>query len=421
MLSFLLAAGLTLTPVELPEPVLDVRVVDIDADGHEDVVAVSERHLYLFPTRRGPGTKHPAPPLVVVGRGLLGVVEEGRFRRIEDPFGAFQAADVGPASLLAALGKTKPVLLDAPGDLDGDGRDDPVLCGPEGFVTPAGLVPVVPEAQLDLYRNEAFAVEYRIPVPVAGNWTGKGRELAFFHEGAVVAFRGTREVERVPLPLTETGAEAAAMRRNEVLLQDVDGDGRLDLAVVIATGKTELFAKFEATVRLFRGGQVYDQDKRLFHRPVSFVKVAGLLLKTELVDLDRDGDLDLALSTVDTSVLSTAAGVATGTAPGTYHLFRFDGKADERTPAWPLSDPVPLSALTDKPQPPVRFLPDYDGDGRPEALAVDGAVRILVANADGGFDAGPSREVEGAGRPSVGRTFAAVPHKGGLLIVEAAR
>jgi hypothetical protein len=419
MLQLLLIAGVVLRPVPLDEPILDVRVVDVDADGQEDIVAVSGKGLLLLRSGKLPVVRRPAPPLTVVGRGLLGVVREGRYRAVRDPFGAFEVGEAGGRSLLAALGRAEPALLDAPGDLDGDGRDDPVLCGPQGFHTPAGLVPVVPEAQLKILHNEAFSVVYRIPVPVAGNWSGEtAGELVFHHDDALVAFRGTRRIDHIPIPLPTRGKEAAVIRRNHVFVRDVDGDGRLDLLVVVARGRTRFMSKFEAAARLFPGGRIYDHAKQGFFRPGSFIKVSGMLMQPSLVDLDADGDLDLVLSTIDISLLA----MATGTAPGTYHLFRYDGKAGyQRRPAWTFRGPVPLSAFTENPEPPVRFLPDLDRDGRPEALDVGRTVRLWEANEKGGFEPGVQIELDGAGRPALGRRLAVLPHRNGLVVVEAAR
>lgn len=418
MLPLLLIAGIVFRPVPIDEPILDVRVVDVDADGHEDLVVVTEKSLLLLRSAKLPIVRHPAPPLTVVGTGLLGVVQEGRYRAVRDPFGAFELGEPGGDSLLAALGRSKPALLDAPGDLDGDGRDDPVFCGPLGFHTPAGLVPLVPEAQLKILHNEAFSVEYRIPVPVAGNWSGGvGPELVFHDDHALIAFRGTRQTDRIPLPLPTRGKEAAAIRRNHVFIRDIDGDRRLDLLVVVARGKTQFMSRFEATARLFLGGHVYDHEKKGFFRPSSFIKVSGMLIQPSLVDLDADGDLDLVLSTIDISILS----MATGTAPGTYHLFRYEKDGYQRKPAWTYRGPVPLSTFTENPEPPVRFLPDLDRDGKPEALAVGRVVRIWEASDKGTFEPGPQLELAEAGRPALGRRLAALPHKNGLVVVEAGR
>ena len=417
MLHLLLIAGVIFRPLPIDEPVRDVRVVDIDADGREDIVAVTEKSLLLLRSAKPPVVRRPAPPLTVVGRGLLGIVQEGRYRAVRDPFGAFEVGEPAGASLLAALGRAKPALLDAPGDLDGDGKDDPVLCGPRGFHTPAGLVPLVPEAQLKILHNEAFSVEYRIPVPVAGNWSGRKNELVFHYDNALIAFRGTRQTDRIPIPLPTRGEEAAAIRRNQVFVRDVDGDGRLDLLVVVARGKTQFMSKFEAAARLFLGGRVYDHEKKGFYRPSSFIKVSGMLIQPSLVDLDADGDLDLVLSTIDISILS----MATGTAPGTYHLFRYEKDGYQRKPAWTYRGPVPLKTFNENPEPPVRFLPDLDRDGKPEALAVGRAVRIWEANDEGGFEPGMRIELADAGRPALGRRLAALPHKNGLVVVEAGR
>ena len=420
MLPLLLLAGLVLEPVPHDEPVLAARVADIDADGHEDVVAVTAKDLLLYKRGKGPAIKRPAAPLTIVGRGLLAVVRDGKVHRITDPFGEAVESAAGPASLLAILGKTKPALLQSPGDLDGDGRDDPLLCAPDGFHTPKGIVPVIPAARLEIKRNDAFAVEYGIPAAVVGSWTGKGRQLAFFHEGSVLAFDGKKEIERIALPLS-SGKEAAAIRRNEVFIEDIDGDGRLDLLLVVARGKTELFAKFEAVARLFSGGRVYNHEKKGFYRPVSFVKVAGLLLRSDLVDVDGDGDLDLVMTTVTTSLASTVRTAATGKAPGTYYVFRHDDKGFARKPAWTYDSPIPLSAFTDKPEAPVRFLPDYDEDGRPAGVVIGGDGVRLIHSRRGTFADGVRVAVKGAQPPAIGRQRAAVAHAGGVVIVEAKR
>jgi hypothetical protein len=417
MIPILLLAGLSFTVVDTKEPVLDVRVVDLDADGKEDIVAVTAHHLLLYSGGKGPPIRREAPPLTVVGRGLCGVVRKGRFHGVTDPFGRFELGPPGAGSLLAALGRSPPALLDSPGDLDGDGMADAVLATETGFATPLGPLAMNHEATLEIDRNETFAVEYKIPRPVIGNWSGRGRELVFFHKDAVVSYRGSERTGRIGLPLSAKGKEAAAIRRNHVFLRDVDADGRLDLLVVMARGSTGLFGAFEANARLFKGGRIYDPERKGFYRPASFLKIAGALLAPDLLDLDSDGDLDLVLSAVNTSIIAAAS----GTAPGSYLLFRYEKGGFLRRPAWSLNAPVPLSSFQAVPDPPVTFLPDLDSNGRPEAIERGAKLRLLEADAGGVFRALGEASFDATRRPARGRRMAVVPGRDGIVIVTASR
>jgi len=414
----LLAASLTgleLRPVELEEEIRDARVVDVDADGEEDVVAVSKKHLFLLRGGRGPPVRRPAPPLTVLGRGLVGVVRDGVYRPVEDPFGEWKVGEPGPRPLLAGLGKSEPALLLSPGDVDGDGRDDPLVAARDGLHTPTGVLPLVPRADLSIKRNELFAVEYRIPVPVVGNWSGAGRELVFYREDEIRSYRGLEQTDRIPFALPTHGRTPDSVRRNHVLFRDVDRDGRLDLLVLFARGRTGLSVRFEATVRFFRGGRIYHHEKGGFFRPASYLKVDGALLWTDLLDLDGDGDLDLVLGTIETGL----AAAALGQAPTHYFGFRFDTRRFHRVPAWRHKGTMDLAAFTEKPEPPVRFLPDLDGDGRPEALVLQrGRVALLEATSKGRFVKRTAVEANKTGVPSVGRTRAAVAHASGVLVAE---
>ncbi|MHC4338772.1 MAG: hypothetical protein ACYSX0_00980 [Planctomycetota bacterium] len=417
MIPILMLAGLSFTVVHTEEPVLDVRVVDLDADGGEDVVAVTAHHLLLYRAGKGPPVRREVPPLTVVGRGLCGVVYKGRYHEVTDPFGRFELGPPGAGSLLAALGRSPPALLDSPGDLDGDGKADAVLATEIGFATPLGPLLLNHEAVLEIDRNETFAVEYKIPLPVIGNWSGGGRELVFFHKDAVVSYLGLERTARIGLPLSTKGKEAAAIRRNHVFLRDVDRDGRLDLLVVMARGSTGLFGAFEANARLFKGGRIYDPERKGFYRPASFIKIAGALLAPDLLDLDGDGDLDLVLSAVNTSIIAAAS----GTAPGSYLLFRFEKDGFLRRPAWSLNAPVPLSAFQAVPDPPVTFLPDLNGNGRPEAIERGAQIRLLEADASGVFRAVGAANFDATKRPARGRRMAAVAGRDGIGIVTATK
>ena len=416
MLSLLLFVGITVVPVDLGEPVLDVRVVDLDADGVEDIIAVTKTKVMLWRSGDGDPIVRDAASLTIVGHGLLGVVRDGRYRRIRDPFGKWTEDPPGAPSLLGAHSRGEPRILQAPGDLTGDGKANAVVASHEGFHTPAGLLPIKPEARLEIDRNENFAIEYRLPVPVVGNWSGKPRELVFFHENAVVSFSGLARTDRLPLPLTLKGKGVEAIRRNHVFLRDIDNDGRLDLTVVIAKGKEGLFGEVEATASVWLGGRIYNREKKGFYKRAAVLKVDGALISPALVDVDGDNDLDLVLSTIRASLLAGAA----GSAPGTYHVFEFKDGTYLRKPTWTHRGIVPMSTFTDKPVPPTTFLRELDGKGTPRALEFGKDVALLEA--DGNTFAVTSRwKLKPLGTPACGRRLAAVRGETGLLILKGKR
>jgi hypothetical protein len=127
LLSLVLLAGLEFETVAHAEKVLDVAVADVDADGKEDVVAVTAPKILLLRGGEKALRTHAGARLVVVGHGLFGVVRDGRYRAVTDPFGKWEEGPPGAPSLLAALGTGEPAILMSPGDLDGDGHDDPIL------------------------------------------------------------------------------------------------------------------------------------------------------------------------------------------------------------------------------------------------------------------------------------------------------
>ncbi|MHC4958845.1 MAG: FG-GAP repeat domain-containing protein [Planctomycetota bacterium] len=413
MTPLLLLAGLTLLPVELGSEVLDVRVADIDADGKEEILCVTEREFFVLAPDGTTRVRRPAAPLTVVGKGLIGVVRKGRYHAVSDPFGAWTEGPPQAASLLAAHGVSKPRLLDSPGDLDGDGRADPVLTSMRGMHTPAGLVPLEPEARMEIKRNEDFAIEFQLPVPVAGNWSGRRRELVFLHKKTVLSYSGLDETDRLVLPLQTHGKGSDAIQLNHVFLRDLDADGRLDLVVVVARGAEGLFGAVEAMANIWLGGRIYDKRRNGFHKRAAFLKVDGALMSPSLVDVDGDKDLDLVLPTVTAGLLSGA----TGQAPATHNVFRFTDGSYERKPAWTYTGPVPMTSFTAKPVPPVTFLRDLDQSRKATAIETRGKVVRLLRQGGNGFVELASAGFAAKGRPSCGARIAALRGEKGVLIV----
>ena len=236
--------------------------------------------------------------------------------------------------------------------------------------TPLALM--LQQHHLEIKDNETFAVRYEIPVPVIGRWRATGRQVLFVGRDAIVAFEGGKEVERVPLPPPPEGEDPQSIARRHILVRDVDADGRLDMVVVQAKGAMRLFSVFEGVAAYFRGA-VYDFEKKRFRAP-SVRKVPGALLRPALVDVDGDRDLDLVLSTVQTSGL----GAVTGKAPGVSYLFLFEDGDFSRRPGWTYKTFVPMANLGVVPHSPVTFLPDLDGNGFGELI--DQSNGVLLAH-----------------------------------------
>ena len=402
MILALLLAGVVFREIPIADPVLDVRVADIDADGTEEIIAVTKKELLVIGGETGTKIlrRMPVSPLTIVGRGLL-----------TTPKG----------SLLGGSGHGDPVLLLSPGDLDGDGRDDPVFATAAGISTPAGLVAWVPSAKLEIKNAEAFAVEYALPVPAVGNWTGQsyaaGTELILYEGHTLRAFHGLEKRAELAIPLKDLTKKAEGIRRNKVFVRDIDNDGRLDLLLTMAKGSLRMFSDFEVTIWHFPGGRVYDKKRKGFYRPASAFKLAGTLLGVRLLDVDGDGDLDLSVATATTSLV--------GIPTGQYTLFRCEDGKLQRKPTWTFTTPVPLAAFKREPVAPVDILPDFDGDGMPELVArgmVKGRkmVRLFRANKKGGFDKVASVRGD-ASVPAIGKTRAAMITKTGLVVLEKAK
>jgi len=404
MLGILLFAGVVLHPIGIAEPVLEARIADVDADGKEEIVAVTAQELLVLDASGKIEARHPVSPLTIIGRGLLA---------FGDPKGVRHAdgRKIGPPALLGGLGLGKPAILVSPGDLDGDGRDDPIYAAREGFVVPAGIIPVHPGAALEIKGAEEFAVQYAIPVPAIGGWSGTERELVLYDEQTVLSYLGLKKTARLPLPLKDITKEAEGIRRNDVFLSDFDRDARLELLLVMGKGSMKMFSEFEVSIWHFSGGRVYDTKRKGFFRPATVIKVAGALLDSNVLDYNGDGKLDLAIDTVSTSLIKAAT--------GTHHIFLCkDGKL-ERKAAWMHRSSIPLTAFKTDPDYPVTVLPDLDGDGRPELIDRKQGVRLLRGNAKGGFDDG-ARQAGAAGRPTLGRRLAVMITDKGLLVAKRA-
>jgi len=316
---------------------------------------------------------------------------------------------VSMATPLAAMGATTPVKAELLYDIDGDsGKSNgmEILIYSAGKLhlfrgdgTAMGSVAAAAEGSLSTsWRSGAQSqvLSVRPPAVTVADVDGDGvRDLLLPSHAKVQVFFGgpmlgsrtallTLPLDLEPRPQPPKPGE---VRRelNGVWFEDVDGDGKVDLAVN----------------RLVMGGSFFGStSEMLFYRGTGtgFTAATTLTLASasfglELVDWDGDGDQDWLVPEVDVGMGNLARAMVSKAVRVDLRLYAFDraasGGGSFKTP------PASLRAISFPLEPEGRlqasYTADLDGDKRLDLVTNDGAdsVRIYRGTA-GGMESSPA-------------------------------
>jgi hypothetical protein len=274
-------------------------------------------------------------------------------------------------------------LPDAAADLDGDGRDDLLLPGPDRWSAWLQAEERFVEARLELpaWRDrvrEAVGGEMRdlgdrlgftpggagalvrtsarTPPAAVVDLDGDGRvELLAPRNGAV--FVGALDAQRAiqvtarALPLPEDRLQLVDPSF-DLQWPDVDGDGRRDLLMTTSTSRDD---EVEARVDLFLA------DAGAGWRPAraARLRMQPLGLPPQLVDADGDGDAELVCLSIRTSAMRAFTGATKATLDAQLTIFELDGPSFVRPAV--LNVPLQVAAGRRGVGPLVRVRPGRNG------------------------------------------------------------
>ena len=341
-----------LTGFLLGGPVADLVALSVDESGGRRVQLFAfDRGAWAptFETHLGPDVSF-VDVAAIDGRDRLITYEPGRIRALD--------LESGTSPELVAVGSSfhppheGPIPhVDVTRDVNGDGLDDLVVPGADGFrvfvQTGDGAfadpVTVGPPAELariygaDGYRFDPWS-ESRIHEI---DFDGDGRrDLAFWNgdhfevrrqdlRGLFSADAETFTVD-VAFDSDDRSWLAAGEMRGRVLdaLTDVNGDGVPDL--VIASLRGRRLADKRSAVEVYFGARSPAGGIAFGSSPDTVIGTDGVQLGIERHDLDRDGQLDMMVTTIGTRLLRGTpfrrfAGFMGGEIHLQLELFRMDG------------------------------------------------------------------------------------------------
>ena len=280
---------------------------------------------------------------------------------------------------------------DLAGDVDGDGLREilfPVPYGyrlledgsPEGgehpflrVPTSAKIDPVLPSR----YQGRIFTSQSSIARPVIRDIDGDGRlDIAVIHGGAFLGFVPDAEGRFSPratlnedlVSVERLGTQS--LGRARLQLRDVSGDGKADLLVTRTIGKIGLFETLRTHIALFHG----EGDGTFPATPSQIILLKGVSIDPRLADFDGDGDPDLFVSALRTDLLSNIKNVVVQWVKVTYQGYENDGAG--RFPPQPtltFDVEIPVRAIEQGSTVPFAwFEGDFDGDGTSDVFSVDG-------------------------------------------------
>lgn len=403
---------LAVAAVPVPTEIVDAVFGDVDADGRDELILVTRLDAGAAPPKvrlvivRMDAAGAPLPswtvdlgnrPALWDAGGGLWVVDAQGLARVEPSTGA-QTRLASFASPLAALGPTSPRHADLAWDLDGDTHPELVTWSAGRWLAfrrtgaAFGAVGGTGTGALSVgweQGGQAVGATVAIPPLVVGDVDGDGRlDLAFprgdrltvYYTGAAL---GARAAElRLPLDLDppERAPRPGETRRevSGVWFQDLDGDGKIDLAVqrLVFSGSW-----FGSTTEV-----VWARGTGAGFGPLATTPVAATAFSVEPRDVDGDGDLDIVAALLDTGVANLARMLVQKQARVDLTLFRFGGGAYAapaalRTVTFPIETADAFH---------VDATGDVDGDRRLDLVIDEGqGVRVYRGTATG-LEAAPA-------------------------------
>lgn len=410
-----------------------VRFVDVDGDGDLDALVSYarpgddsfDRGVALFVRREAGACGFGGAPAAEVGVAsdalfvdaadldrdgraellVLDVAGLARHAVVERAFAPPERVLEVPSFFRATAGPDLP-FVDLAKDLDGDGREDLLLPGRDGYVFfrataggHEGPHALVSESShgLSTGPNDAFRLTSRLARPTPIDWDGDGVGdllLSFDNQLLRVALgrSGDPAPAEVLLDLTSLfdGGKAAAggLVSHDGRLRDIDGDGRCDLLFAQRVARPGLTNAATTRNVLFLAD---DLTRGRIPKARQVLRTEGVTSPPRLFDLDRDGALDLVVTSVRTDVASKLRESMTDMAQVTFFVFRFepDRKRFSDAPVFSTTLAVPADVLLDVGAYGwVTFKADYDGDGRPDLATYDakaGALRFRKGEEERGF------------------------------------
>jgi hypothetical protein len=203
---------------------------------------------------------------------------------------------------------------------------------------------------------------------------------------------------RMPLKIISDGeGEDDSFNSVNASFEDVDRDGLLDLILYRNVGKVGLFESLRTQVLLHRAragdGKGGKEGLHWPENPDQIVNLLGMSINPALIDVDRDGDRDLVLSSLRTDLITNAKRALFSSVTITYYVFRFDQekKRFSEVPDYERDLTIDVARIEGGGTIPLAiFRGDYDGDGFPDLLSLESTeeVRILPGKLDRGFFGG---------------------------------
>ncbi len=387
-------------PVPLPADAHELRAGDIDGDGRDELLVVSRTPRPGVPDTVKLTVLHFGESGVLSGRheldlgsrpllwdadhGLWALDREGLLRL--DPAGGAPTRIAKFPTVLAALGPTTPAWAPIAHDLDGDGAPELVAWSAGRFLafrrdgTALGGINAPAEGTLSVDWSTGGAstnATLSPPSLAVADLDGdkkpdlllpSGARIGAYYSAETIGARAASLALPLDLEPPEESPKPGETRRriSGVWIEDLDGDGKADLAVqrLVLNGSW-----FGATAEIAWAKGRGDGFGALVVLPVN-----AAAFGVELLDLDGDGDKDFVAPVVDIGIGTIARALLAKSARVDLSLFRMDGGAFQapvtlRTFGFPLESPGRFQAA---------LKADVDGDGRIDLVTNDAEDRVRV-------------------------------------------